>query len=365
MSEYDTLFPAVHRFGEEQLGLRDIDGRTHFKVIPIKEANDDMKDYFAHETVRFFGDDEDRTPPASEEASRAAAERLTRRQNAEEYLKAYSNADNMDGEDMPKGALDVTDEYGVIEVTCEDGLDLELLEHLSIERPEIAECVKHGAPVQAHYLKALGTIDSENADIVEAFEDLRSSGSLRDVQSSLVRLMKMLPPRHARRLRTAVTQTLNDCVTVRMGTNFRVDDFIEDIGDLVEVVEDKFGATYTQILSDKVPGIIGETCAILIDVSNEDDSEPSQYQHCTIGLYTSIPIESTRLNWAIGSSRSFGFVSKSRFPELYNALEGMLNTKTQLDKKALFHDIRIETLDGYVVRVHRSLLGDKLLLSKA
>lgn len=365
-----SVFPEVHCYGEEQLGVyKDDNGLTHYRVVPLftkETASDDskgdaVKDYYAHETAQLFQSEvqEVKANPAATEAAARRAERL---QKADEYIDAHNLRDNVSGSAAGMGVLDVVSEMGIIQITSLESLDLEIYDHLVSFNPDAAKIVDQGGCVQTHYFQDIGRFDKSRNDVFEVFEDLRTARNFLDVQRAMQAFQELINMRHFRRLNQAVTQTVNDCVRVGLGTNYFMDNFITDIGDLIDAVSSDFPREYVEIMNNRVPEIVGRRCAVITD-DIDDENNDIGFRHCLMGVYTALPIRAANLDLAIGDKKPFGFISESRYPTLYRALKTMLDADTYVNGDQEFHEVRIETLDGHVIRVHRSLLGDKILIS--
>lgn len=358
-----SVYPEVHKTTEEKLVVfREGQKQTYSVVSADDEESKKMEDYFRHETAHLFGDsvENDKTDP---EVTKRATKRAAIIEDADEAMARYNNRDNLTGGDLRPGTISCVDVVGGIVVMSDENMDLELMEILREENKEnIANAVRAGCPVRCTYYLQMGEVNESDTAMFDAFRD---STDLITLVTTASELRDKLPRRHAARFTKALTDAMNDLVRVSLGTGLFISDFFNDVEELATAIGKRYGddSPVSKTFLSEVPQRIASRCGSLVNVSCEDKGT-SLYQHLLPCVWQQLPTRARALNFSIGETRPYGFVSRSRFPELYNLVDSLLSEDPQLEKNPELFDVRFETNDGFSVRCHRSLLGDKLLISK-
>lgn len=360
MDEQKSVFPEVHRFGQEKIavfGKEKESIKLHVTVAADNDEIEKMEDYFRHETAHFFGAHVEKDATVDDATAKRAMQSAARIEEASAALEAYRNRDNVNGKDVPPGTIYCTDLLAGLYVVSGEDIDLQLADMLNEDHKEVEFAVRHGAAARVHYYQEIGRVKEKDE---EAFEALRCAADLTSMCKAVAAVKSVVSRRHAMRFEEALTKVLNDVVRIALGTGIHASSFTEDLGPLAEMLLEKYGedsAVYTTFAKE-LPLAVGGRCGMLLA-----DEDGGDYGHVLIGLWQQIPAVAANLNFAIGDSKPYGFVSESRFPELYKAIESLLEESTRTTKESEFFDVRMETSDGYAIHCHRSLLGNKLLIS--
>lgn len=387
-----VVFETPHQNTPQPIPDVVVRGKEGIQVVPSKDLGinlyvtvalkdgDENVEYRQHETQHFFlGEGE---APDMRKA-REEMQRALKQQRVRDALDELTRLDGLAATSDDPAKLEelrkLSSQIGMIRVdeevvhysnSPESAISENMEEilrrgHTSVLHP----VVQDNLPTKATYFQVLGVVktDSTAAKLISEMRDVTTHVEL---VTLLLQLAKELPIRHFRAIRQAATDVLNDAVRIQLGTNIHVDDYITDIPELTSHIQTNFGDGVYNLLSTEVPAIIGKALSLMLVQFDENGDKQDLLQHLMVHGVVYLPIESSDLGWGIVEGRDFGLLSKNRFPEFHAIASSILDASHTL---ALHDDVdhaigpysaTVCTKDGQNIYIYRSLLGDKLIVSR-
>lgn len=182
-------------------------------------------------------------------------------------------------------------------------------------------------------------------------EMLRQGPDYLGVHSKLKNSKESLPLR--RRINKILTDEVNEVLSVEMGLKTTIDSFLVDITELLPYLGRKYGARIRDAFEASYDDVMKSICII-----GETEGELR-----VVGEYRSINmLNMESIDFVANMVGNHAYVSEDKMPHLYKAVKAALD-RADASHRAI-RRAEFMTKDGQAIRLHRSRLGDKLLVSR-
>lgn len=295
-----------------------------------------------------------------------AFQQVVTQENVKEYLRRL-NGESPEGEDIDenetdrvKRAIRIPGDSGDEKLLAEtaDTAPTALLNYClenNIDRSKLeGHCIVYEYMVFSDYI-----LDGKAA---VKFMELQNATDYEILHQRLRELMDTnVPQLVVRMLVDGLTDHINTILTVEMGLEYTIDSFMIDIHDLRSVLGQRMGSRILEIFDSSCPRVAKQNFAYVIGVEGEEGDEKTGKEDRIVPVKNGINVQLTMesQDFMAAAFGDHAAIRESRFPELYSAVEWMLSIRDEEDRY-----VRFITADGNVLNLHKSLMGDALLISK-
>ncbi len=224
-----------------------------------------------------------------------------------------------------------------------------------------------GAPVPAHEYRSFFLhqlmVSAETFAEIKALVDVKNPGEV------ALRLQAMfddgkLSIRFFRLINERLTRSINEYMADSLSLTTKIDDFVKDIDELIEVIGKKKGANLQRVLVESVPQILARAVTAAEFSQQAEEGEPDDLVYGVVDNYINLQV-----GWAQQDLESLGvtetavLLSGYTHPRISQAVIEMIN-RAHNAGTLVGYRLRIITADGVYYEVIRGKLVEQAVLLK-
>lgn len=283
-------------------------------------------------------------------------------------------------------SVDVSDEAALKDLPTPRVVEELIIAHSAAEAEVKAQATLLGKDIllsdldvyEFAYNRAMPFLLEDN--LIGAFKSLESSTSLLAVRSHLNALQDRVPEALFTEIDRRLTRGVNEALLCNMQIeDFTIDSFMEDLGDLLEVIEQtsKYGDAIASKLDKSASQLVKRCLKVLsgdalthylqeLGVTLPDgEDKPSFLVLAELNHVTHVPWTAAAMKLEFAGIA--GAVMESNHPELYKAITHIFRrSRKHVSTSADYSNHSIITADGVTLRLHESWFStDFYLISRA